>query len=85
MKFGEALEELRVGKRIARQAWAEGDYLMKITYCEIRCRGHNGYETAASSPNGVDLWIAKRVGNVLQPWHPWHDDLLAEDWMVSSA
>jgi Protein of unknown function (DUF2829) len=81
LKFGEALEFLKRGFRIARNAWPFEVYLTRVKRWELRTTDEMGYDTAASSPGGVLPMIVQHTElNQFRVWAVAHEDLLAEDW-----
>lgn len=80
MNFGQAIEALKEGKRVARKGWnGKGMWLWRVT-------SWSG-DTGASPDPFVYLeaspFIAmKTVGDELVPWLASQTDILAEDWEV---
>lgn len=77
MKFGEALELLKNGVRIARQGWnGKGMWLAIV--------GGHEYELNIYGQGQPNLlpWIGmKTADNKFVPWLASQTDILAEDWV----
>lgn len=78
--FGEAVRELKNGKRVARKAWGNNKiYLVFVT---------KGYFDVGISITGEDCkelspWIGMRtVGAKFIPWTATQADILADDWYI---
>jgi hypothetical protein len=69
MTFGEALEELKRGKLICRQAWS----------CEYWLSLSKSAPTKSINMFSVGDKITDNRGD---EWTAYHDDLLAEDWKI---
>ena len=74
MNFGDALSELKLGKRVAREGW-NGKNMFIIL--------HQGF----SSFNDTNLemmpfFAIKTVGGYFNTWVPSVSDLLANDWFI---
>jgi hypothetical protein len=71
MKFGEALESLKAGFKVARKGWnGKGMY--------IQLHKGTDFEHAVIEP----FLVIKNVKNSFNTWVPSISDLLAEDWEV---
>lgn len=80
MTFGEALEELKYGKRVARAGWnGKGMWLVLIN-------PGNAMHTSAAGAFDMQPCIGmKTADNVMQPgWLASQADMLAEDWEIVS-
>lgn len=78
MKFGEALEAIRLGKKVARAGWQAGAYLFLIeAKQDIALSG-----VADHYPEGVTMhpWIAYKEPGLCVPWTPNTQELMTEDW-----
>lgn len=77
MNFGQALEELKNGRKIARQGWnGKGMWLTLVTGYNIDYTHINNDDTI-----GLHRFVAmKGADNKLFPWNPNNLDMLAEDW-----
>lgn len=84
LNFGQALEEVKRGKKIARAGWnGEGQYVFLAHAVD--------FDTDAEIPELydddsliiADFLVIRTTGNVLQPgWLASQADMLAEDWYV---
>jgi len=71
MNFGQALEKLKEGKKVARNGWnGKGMY--------IQLHKGTDFEHAIIEP----FLVIKNVKNSFNTWVPSISDLLAEDWKV---
>ena len=71
--FGKAIEELKVGKKVARKGWNGSMY---ITLIPAGNAMHQGY-------NMQDCIGMKTANNEMQPgWLASQPDMLAEDWKI---
>jgi hypothetical protein len=72
LRFGQALDDLKKGKRVARAGWnGKGMYLGL-------CQGggfRDGYRTQ-------DFIYIKTAQDTISPWQPSNGDMLGEDWGV---
>ncbi len=77
MNFGQAIEALKQGKRIARAGWnGKGMYVTLIGGDAVTLAGNH---VAISPCMGL-----KTPGNTMQPgWNASTPDVLAEDWEVA--
>lgn len=85
MNFGEALEALKAGKKVARAGWnGKGMFLYHVPA--------NRYQAITEAAKGIagndgkveyGAYIAMKTaqGNVV-PWLASQTDMLAEDWLV---
>ena len=74
MDFGKAIEELKVGKKVARKGW--NGKSMYITLIPAGNAMHQGY-------NMQDCIGMKTAKNEMQPgWLASQTDMLAEDWKI---
>lgn len=71
MNFGQVLELLKQGKKVARQGWNG-----KGMYVELNKGGD--YKFSEIHP----FIVIKNVNNSFNTWVPSISDLLAEDWEV---
>jgi len=80
MNFGDAIEALKRGERVARQGWnGKGMWLVLI---------HPGNAMHRSNGGSFDMQPCigmKTAANVMQPgWLASQADMLADDWEVAS-
>lgn len=78
MNFGQALEALKQGKKVARSNW--GGYWFLSDYPELR-ESLEGYIRSYYFKNGLIVAVLKDGGG-LAPAQPYQADLLAEDWVL---
>jgi hypothetical protein len=69
MTFGEALKELKNGKRICRKSWS-GEYLISLSK-----------STPTKRINFFSVG-EKITDNPADEWTVYHEDILAEDWII---
>lgn len=73
LKFGEALEKLKCGEKVARVGWnGKGMYLKLQNPDEF-------------SKMGYPYIYMKSVENKFFPWNPNNLDLLSEDWIIVNS
>ena len=74
LTFGFAIELLKKGARLARDAWnGKGMYLVFIPAGNAQYLGYDMQDCV-----GI-----KNAQNVMQPgWHPTQKDMLADDWVL---
>lgn len=71
MNFGEALDGLKSGQKVARTGWnGNGMY--------VQLNNGGDYELSEILP----FFVIKNVKNSFNTWVPSVSDLLAEDWEV---
>ncbi|WP_134682564.1 DUF2829 domain-containing protein [Brevibacillus migulae] len=88
MNFGQALEALKDGKKVARSGWnGKGMWivLMPALYLEAgmvngRTRKHIGEDKPLDSQPYIAMWTA--TGQWQPGWLASQADMLAEDWQV---
>lgn len=71
MNFGQALEALKKGSKVARTGWNG-----KGMYVELNKGGY--YEYSELLP----FFVIKNMLNSFNTWVPSVSDLLAEDWLI---
>lgn len=85
MNFGEALERLKAGEKVARRGWnGKGMFLFLITASTIKVS-----KTPLNTiyPDGTEVEHLpfidmKTADNKIVPWLASQTDVLAEDWDV---
>ena len=91
MNFGEAVQSLKEGERVARSGWnGKNMYLFLITdwdfVTDIECEEINdgeGNRYFEIDDFELEQFIClKSANNKLVPWNPNNLDMLAEDWIV---
>ena len=70
MNFGEALVELRMGSRVARDGWNGKDMWIDLQIPDEHSKMRRPY-----------LYLSPTDGDLI-PWVASQSDLLAEDWRV---
>tara|TARA_R110000868_G_scaffold8513_1_gene44030 strand:+ start:10034 stop:10279 length:246 start_codon:yes stop_codon:yes gene_type:complete len=80
MKFGDAIEALKTGQKVARNGWnGKGMWLMLVTSWD----GWKFREKEMPPNYGLLPWIGmKTVDDKFVPWLASQTDLLAEDWEI---
>lgn len=78
MNFGQAIEEMRGGSKVAREGWnGKGMFLFTIADWE--------FTTDVGGVEEIDteaFVCMKTAGNTLIPWLASQADILAGDWCV---
>jgi hypothetical protein len=86
VNFGEALDLLQNGTRVARRNWADGMWLVLVPGSTITVAADRPLGQAAPDMVGQQVQyqphIDKMTADGLVPWAPTHNALLAEDWYV---
>lgn len=88
--FGEALEALKQGKRIAREGWnGKGMYLWLLPAASVKaewCREPHLKEVAEANGGEIEALGSIRMmtadRKVLTGWLASQTDMLSEDWTV---
>lgn len=77
MKFGDAIEALKNGYKVARQGWnGKGQWLFMIPASHWETT--RGLELLDGRP-----WIGiKTVDDQFMPWVASQSDMLVEDWVI---
>lgn len=78
MNFGQALEKLKEGKKVARSGWnGKGMWLTLVNSQNYTV------DAVRSGSHSVLPWIGmKTADNCFVPWLASQTDMLAEDWEV---
>ena len=85
MKFGEALDLLHLGNKVAREGWnGKGMWLIYVPSSEVEIKEGTPYSKAGLSGtvkiNGhIDMKTA--TGEMQPGWLASQTDMLAEDWV----
>lgn len=84
MTFGDAIEALKIGKRVARAGWnGKGMWLFIIQGSNDIAKLHGyGFGEMLNEPTFRDAIFMRTVDNQLVPWTASQTDILAEDWSV---
>jgi len=79
MTFGQAVEALKAGQRVARAGWnGKGMWLIRIAPYEYEVESYTLFDAASLLP-----YIAMRTADAcMVPWIASQTDMLAEDWAV---
>lgn len=72
MNFGQALEALKEGKKVARKGWNGKGMWVRIVEAA----------TIGNNTNILSFFIIKNISDTFNTWVPSVSDLLAEDWSV---
>ena len=78
MNFGQALNALEDGQKVAREGWNGKGMWVGLhkeggTFVREECKTELTYS---------DYLVLKTADNKLVPWVASHSDILAKDWMV---
>lgn len=90
LTFGEALEKLKQGKRVARGGWnGKGMYLWLLPAAKVKaewCREAHLKEVAEANGGEIEALGSIRMmtadKKVLTGWLASQTDMLSEDWTV---
>ena len=83
VNFGEAIEALKHGKRVAREGWnGKGMYLLLIKGDAVRQAISDRYGDCGEGLPVCDAIYMKTADNKLIPWLASQTDILAEDWVI---
>jgi hypothetical protein len=80
MKFEEALEQLKLGKMLAREVWREM-YIFIVPGNVIEQSIADHYNDCARLPVPDTIYL-KTADDELVPWATGQSDILASDWNV---
>ena len=79
MNFGEAIEEMKAGKRLARNGWNGKGIYIQIQFPDINSKMTSPYIYMDTTGLQTDNSAAPKV---VVPWLASQTDMLAEDWEV---
>jgi hypothetical protein len=90
MTFGDALEQLKLGARIAREGWnGKGMYLWLLPAATVKAEWcHEAHLKEVAEANGGEIEALGSIRmmtadkKVLTGWLASQTDMLAEDWTV---
>lgn len=90
MDFGDALKALKDGKRVRREHWANGMWLVLVPGSQFEITAGRPLGQAAPHLVGdtahyrahLDVCVFSGGTPILSPWARLDDDVLAEDWSV---
>ena len=90
MKFGLAIEALKLGKKVAREGWnGKGMFLYltqgsKVTYSKLKKETQkaliNYPDTVVSINAHIDMFAAD--GSIVIGWLASQTDILSDDWYI---
>lgn len=81
LKFGEALEALKLGFKAKRKGW-EDQYIVLIEFGnQTKADRKAGVVKVENEFKVVYSYIALNTDDLFMPWSPSHVDLLEEDWI----
>ena len=79
MKFGQAIEALKQGKKVAREGWnGKGMYLIYSSPAAHNLETPLVYDSEIKP--SLPLILLKTAGYMYVPWLASQTDMLAEDW-----
>lgn len=93
MNFGQALEELKLGKRVARKEWEKRAFIYLVKSKEVNIEDLYGeaykhFGAYKDSNRGKRVVINSRIDmktaedSIVVGWTASQDDMLADDWEV---
>lgn len=84
MNFGQVIEALKNGKKVARNGWnGKGMFLYLIKGTEFQNTLKYGYSEYENEPIMTDSIAMKTAQNtVVVGWLASQTDMLAEDWII---
>lgn len=84
MNFGQALEAVKNGSRIARSGWnGAGQWVIKIPGEHLAKSAGYGFGECMGEFTFAGVLALKNAQNIMQPgWVPSQGDLFAEDWVI---
>lgn len=83
MNFGEALEVVKEGKRIARKGWnGKGMYVYYIPANSYKAITEVAREEFGDMVPYNPYFAIKNINNTVSTWVPSVNDCLAEDWFI---
>ena len=91
MTFGEAIQQMKLGNKVARQGWnGKGMWLVLVPgQKEVQLREGTPYHKALGEISieilpHIDMWTINAEGRraMLPGWLASQSDMLAEDWFV---
>lgn len=84
MNFGQAIEALKEGKKVARKGWnGKGQFVYLITGEQLQRGLQYGYGEYEGEPTIVDVLAIKTTSNHIQiGWLASQADMLSNDWEI---
>lgn len=85
MKFSEALDHAKQGKKICREGWnGKGMYVFLVNGDSIKVAIHEAYgDPKKEGYDVLDFLMMFTAQAELVPWLASQSDILAEDWQVA--
>ena len=82
MKFGQAIEALKQGKKVAREGWnGKGMYVIYSSPVALNLERPLVYDSEIGTEKpSLPLILLKTAGYMYVPWLASQTDILAEDW-----
>lgn len=83
MNFGEALENLKQGKKLARNGWnGKGMYVYYVPANSYKAQTEAAKQEFGDMVPYNPYFAIKNVNNTVSTWVPSINDCLAEDWIL---
>lgn len=91
MNFGQAIEALKAGQKVARSGWnGKGMWLILVPgQQQVQLREGSPYATALNAESceilpHIDMWTVNAAGRraMLPGWVASQSDMLADDWEI---
>ena len=92
MTFGQALESLKAGKKVARAGWNGKGMWLSLSCAEVRLVEASGFWSPHNAAHAREQGGAAKVlpsitmktatGEILMGWLASQTDMLAEDWRI---
>ena len=84
MNFGQAIEALKAGKKVAREGWnGKGQYVYLISARDLQVGLRYGYGEYEGEPVFTDTLAIRTTHNQIQVgWLASQSDMLSEDWSI---
>lgn len=84
MNFGQALEQVKLGKSIKRKGWSgKNQFVYLVKGSDLQTALHYGFGQYEGEPTITDVLAIKTTGNQIQVgWLASQSDMLSNDWEV---
>lgn len=85
MNFGQALDELKSGARVAREGWnGKGMFIFIIPGSTFQVNRHPllGIYPVGTTINYMAHIAVRTTSGCIAEWAASHSDLLADDWII---
>lgn len=79
MNFGQAIEQLKLGNKVARQGWNGKGIFIELQVPDENSKMTGSYVYIDTIGLQTDNKLAAKI---LVPWFASQTDMLAEDWIV---